>query len=482
MKIFQVEATGSGPGGICYHVMEVIGSNCYVLLGQRNSKANPNSVFIFDLINQNWTCLEHPKGNAPTPRSMAASCVVGKKIYVFGGYSSSPTNSENPSHVHHHDHSSPPTHVVYNGLYYFDTETNEWIHIENNPNGLWPDPRAGAQMWYYNGKLYLVGGCQGRSLYFSTLYEYTIESNTWKIIETTCAECSDYMEESSRHFNAVVHDSNQNECHIQKPERFCCFSANLIENEVFVFGGLFANEEMEHHQPSNMLFVLDMDTMEWRRPRMASENTFVPRARASHTMCPIGSCNLILTGGCDVVHNSDYDPHVYMLNVKEMKWYSLTEFFFGSHMPKLVGLSSVYCQETKQVFYLGGKTFDDMLSDHHFYRIDTTLVKLIHEHEYLTHRNDTNKNYGSTWKRNSLKLEKRNQESIGQPPIGSSVNSTTFQTREKRSKSSIITYSPIPQVDSDSELLELDEVKLGDQSSTTSSKRTIEHLLDLFKK
>ncbi|KAF0977699.1 hypothetical protein FDP41_003021 [Naegleria fowleri] len=497
MKIFQVEAVGDGPGGICYHVMEVIGSKFYVFLGQRHPKANPNSIYIFDMINQIWTCLEHQEGNAPTPRSMAASCVVGKNIYIFGGYSSN-TNSENQSmsHVHHHNHASSenntPSHVVYNGMYYFDTDTYRWIHIENNKNSLWPDPRAGAQMWHYNGKLYLLGGCQGRQLYFSTLYEYTIETNTWKIIETTCGENASCLDDLSSyelvHFNPVVHASNQNESFIQKPKRFCCFSANLIGNELFIFGGLYANEEMEHHQASNTLFVLDMDTMEWRRPHMASDNTLVPGARASHTLCDIGSCDLILTGGCDVVHNSDYDPHVYMLNVKEMKWYCLTDFFFGSHMPKLVGMSSVYCKETKQVFYLGGKGYDDVMN-YHFYRIDTTLVKLIHEHEaYLSiSNNGKHKNYGSTalaHKRSSLKVEKssshwssktsenklvvetcRNDQEMS----GYQSEAQNPSTREKRSKSSIITYSPIPKVDSsEGELLEFqnDGVKREEGSSS----------------
>nr|CAG4708016.1 unnamed protein product [Naegleria fowleri] len=441
MKIFEVSASGLGPGGICYQVMEVVGTKFYCLLGQRASSSKPNAVYIFDMVKKEWQEIENPKGAGPTPRAMPASCVVGNKIYVFGGYSQA---------------TPVANHTVYNGMYSFDIETNTWTHIECN--GLCPDPRAGAQMWQYKGKIYLVGGCQGRQLYFTSLYEYNIEENIWKTVET-----KGYVSLSSE-FNTIVNSSNQNESKTQCPERFCCFSASAIENLVYIFGGLFAREEMDKHTASNAMFVLDMETLEWVKPVFADDNNIVPGARASHTMTTVGP-NLILVGGCNVVNNTDYDQHVYLFNILERKWYRLTDFFFGSHMPKLVGLASAYCKETKEIFYLGGKGSDDVLKNH-FYLIDTKLVKQINDYSFEPSTSES--------------INRAHRKSIRALEDIKTKDKTAFNsygTRDKRSKSSAVAYSPLPQQDTDE-----DDSGLLNGDIKTNRRRTVGSITKLFRK
>ncbi len=78
------------------------------------------------MVTKKWTEIENPGGKGPSSRALASHCVIGSKIYVFGGYSQA---------------SPASNHTVYNGMYVFDTETLTWAHIETN--GLCPDPRAG---------------------------------------------------------------------------------------------------------------------------------------------------------------------------------------------------------------------------------------------------------------------------------------------------------------------------------------------------
>jgi len=323
------------------------------MLGQRPSHATKlNAIHIFDMIKKEWTIVENPGGVGPTPRCLSAYCVVGYKIYVFGGYQPSDTAA----------------HAVFNGMYIFDTETLTWTHLETN--GICPDPRAGCGMWYYKEKLYLFGGSQGKQVYFGDVYSYCIETNEWRIVETK-------GKRGNGDFSNAVDNSNGNENSGSRPLRMCCFSCNVFENMVYIFGGLTANEEYENQSTSNVMYILDMETLKWNRPSYASGNSVVPPPRCSHT-CQTLWPVLILAGGGNTVTKSDFDQHVYMYHLVENKWYRLTDYFFGSHFPKLIGLSSAYCIQTKEIFFIGGKDPEDNLK-YCMYCIDCQAEKLIKE-------------------------------------------------------------------------------------------------------
>lgn len=85
-------------------------------------------------------------------------------------------------------------------------------------------------MVLYQGKLYVYGGSQGRHIFYGDLFEYTIETKTWKKVETTGAF----------------------------PKRRTCHTANVIGDRMYVFGGITSDFEFKDQKVVNDLICFDM--------------------------------------------------------------------------------------------------------------------------------------------------------------------------------------------------------------------------------
>ncbi|KAL9644853.1 hypothetical protein ABK040_005333 [Willaertia magna] len=355
MHIHEVQYKNTGPGPICYHSSCTIGNKMYVLLGMKPMGRSHLDVYVFNMTTKIWEKIE-PLGTPPSPRCLCGSVVVDKKIYIFGGYQ-----------VHLHTQ-----HTVFNGLFVFDTETNEWSHIETN--GICPDPRAGMAMFYYKEKIYIYGGSQGKQILFGDLYQYDIQKNEWRVIETRGRRGTGNFS------NAFDNDNGDEENSGNRPLFICCHSANVINNMLYVFGGLTSNAEYQNVCPSNVMYILNLDTFKWKRDHYSKDNHIIPNPRCCHSMIALDPC-LIMAGGGNIITKTDYDSHIYMFHCLEKRWYRLTDYFFGSHLPKVVGSSISFNKETNELFFFGGKDSDGILGQH-FYSVNCNDVKLLKEKVY----------------------------------------------------------------------------------------------------
>jgi N-acetylneuraminic acid mutarotase len=312
MHIEEKRQSGDIPGAVVYHCSEVVENKMYILLGMKERGRNHTQVHIYDMITGRWEEVIS-KGKPPSPRCLACSCVVGTKIYVFGGYQV---------------HTNSP-HTVFNGMFVFDTETLEWDHLE--ASGLSPDPRAASSMIEYENQLYIFGGSQGKQVFFGDLYSFDLDTHAWNAVET---------------YGDV------------RPQRLCCHTGKRIGDVMYVFGGLTSNEVYEKQKPSNSLWALNLASRRWKKVNMKGS---IPGARCCHSMIAMEP-SLVVAGGGDLMSKMDYDNNVYIFNTRSEKWSKLTGFF-GNTMPKCVGLSISYSAKDREFVLFGGKNANGELLD-----------------------------------------------------------------------------------------------------------------------
>jgi N-acetylneuraminic acid mutarotase len=96
--------------------------------------------------------------NAPSPRADHTSAVVGKKLFIFGGWDGN---------------------TLINDMHIFDTETMTWSSPQ--PTGSIPSPRAGCTLTAKKNKLYLFGGSGRGATTYNDVHIYDCETHSWNI-------------------------------------------------------------------------------------------------------------------------------------------------------------------------------------------------------------------------------------------------------------------------------------------------------------
>ena len=97
---------------------------------------------------------------APEPRADASACLLGNKVYIFGGYGGIHYQRKN-----------------FNDLYSYDLEKYEWAKIEYE--NVAPDPRSGHVIFPYESKsIYLFGGWSNE-LQFKSAIKFDLEGRNW---------------------------------------------------------------------------------------------------------------------------------------------------------------------------------------------------------------------------------------------------------------------------------------------------------------
>jgi len=83
----------TSPGRLAAHSTCVLEDSIYILGGYSPKRGRTNDVFIFSTSTLEWF-EPNVRGIPPSPRSYHSSCVVDKKIYVYGGYDGKKKSSE----------------------------------------------------------------------------------------------------------------------------------------------------------------------------------------------------------------------------------------------------------------------------------------------------------------------------------------------------------------------------------------------------
>jgi len=183
---------------------------------------------VFDVITKTWT---YPKvnGDIPVPRSNHASALVGNKFYIFGG-----SIGDNVDKYY-----------VTNDFYCLDLPTLTWKKIDTSHCDQTPTKRVGHVMKGIGKHIYLFGGgIWGRQTgwtdQYNDLYVYSIDENTWTLIQ--CKE-------------------------EEKPQVSTYPYAFTIKNNLFIFGGT----SKAGSNVTNKLYVWDTFVRKWKELEVGGE-------------------------------------------------------------------------------------------------------------------------------------------------------------------------------------------------------------------
>ncbi|XP_022895904.1 acyl-CoA-binding domain-containing protein 6-like isoform X3 [Olea europaea var. sylvestris] len=147
-----------------------------------------------------------------------------------------------------------------------------------------PSERWGHSACYYNGLIYIFGGCRG-GVHFSDVLVCNLELMTWNILMTTG----------------------------QGPRSRDSHSAVLVGHRMIVFGGTNGFKKV------NDLYILDLHSREWSRPECHGNP---PSSRESHTATLVNDEKLVIFGGSGE-GESNYLNDLHVLDLKTMGWTSL---------------------------------------------------------------------------------------------------------------------------------------------------------------
>ncbi|KZV47414.1 tip elongation aberrant protein 1-like [Dorcoceras hygrometricum] len=146
-----------------------------------------------------------------------------------------------------------------------------------------PSERWGHSASYFNGLLYVFGGCRG-GVHFSDVLVCCIETMTWNILETSGP-------------GPGPRDSH---------------SAVLVGSKMIVFGGTNGSKKV------NDLHILDLLSREWTRPECRGNP---PCARESHTANVFADEKMVVFGGSGE-GEANYLNDLHVLDLKNMEWTS----------------------------------------------------------------------------------------------------------------------------------------------------------------
>jgi len=230
------------------HTSCLVGNKMYIFGGFDGHGTNFD-LSTFDPYTRTWTNVPKTavKGVFPTSRTNHAAASVGKNMYIFGGNN----NNENGQYQ------------VLSDMHMLDTHTMTWSAVQ--ATGDVPCARSGHTLTSLGKKLYLFGGGvwnerEGWVHKFNDLFIYDTESNNW-----TKAECQGKVDSSTFPITFNV-------------GRF-----------LFVFGG----GSKPQHCVTNDLYVLDTATLTWTSPQC---NGTKPAPRDMGTASAVGDTVYFLGG------------------------------------------------------------------------------------------------------------------------------------------------------------------------------------------
>jgi len=216
------------------------------------------------------------RGDIPPVRERHSASLIGKRIYIFGGYCRG-------------------AELYYNSLYVFESETLTWSKIE--PRGNPPDRRCGHSASVVDGKIWIFGGrvktkkgglfdSEGTGVtYKNDLHCYDPTSNEWYRYEPRGIG----------------------------PSGRALHAATVVGRKIYIFGG--ANSTGHRNDTSGFcdLYELDIDTMCWTE--CETHNT-PPSPCYGHSATYIGDDRILYFGGKGYQVLSD----IHILHLKTMEW------------------------------------------------------------------------------------------------------------------------------------------------------------------
>ncbi|XP_039087086.1 kelch domain-containing protein 3 isoform X2 [Hyaena hyaena] len=162
--------SGTVPGARDGHSACVLGKTMYIFGGyEQLADCFSNDIHKLDTSTMMWTLI-CTKGNPARWRDFHSATMLGSHMYVFGGRADrfGPFHSNNE--------------IYCNRIRVFDTRTEAWLDCPQTP--VLPEGRRSHSAFGYNGELYIFGGYNARlNRHFHDLWKFNPVSFTWKKIE-----------------------------------------------------------------------------------------------------------------------------------------------------------------------------------------------------------------------------------------------------------------------------------------------------------
>jgi hypothetical protein len=290
------------PGPRAAHSCEIIGKKLY-LFGGWNGRKALNDIFMFNIETNKWTELEVAVMK-PGLRNNHATCTHGKYIYLHGGHNGD---------------------TWLDDLYIFDSVNLIWNKI--NIIGDIPSARACHTLSRVDKKIYMFGGYDGNQCY-NDVEVFDTEDKTWSTLN----------------------------CGGSLPLARNAHSITVVGKNLFLFGGHSGNKHLKD------LFIFDTETANWYEPKFSGES---PEGLRGHTATYMGN-KIIIFGGYDGKGRS---KELYFLNVDEFKWYHAND---NDKFPGSRQRHTSVSLDNKRLLIFGG--FDGMkwLNDIHI--LDVSIL------------------------------------------------------------------------------------------------------------
>jgi len=221
------------------HTATVVGRQMYVFGGYYDGWQYLNDLFCFNLDTHTWSPIE-TTGPVPSPRWGHVTVLVDRRLLVFGGYGGSGR--------------------YLNDLHLLDIDTMRWTSVppaSNVPEGMY-----GHTGVVYERRIIFFGGC-----------------HNGKRREELCVLDADTLEWKKTSPAPGPH-----------PEAVQCHTAVVVGRQMWVFGGCRQKDVY-----TNSLHALDLDAWRWTRPEVIGD---APDPRMAHSCCLVGQSRLVFFGGC----------------------------------------------------------------------------------------------------------------------------------------------------------------------------------------
>uniref|UniRef100_A0A8C1YJ72 Kelch domain containing 3 n=1 Tax=Cyprinus carpio TaxID=7962 RepID=A0A8C1YJ72_CYPCA len=167
---FTPKISGTVPGARDGHSACVLGKAMYIFGGyEQLADCFSNEIHKLDTSSMCWS-LVSARGTPARWRDFHSATIIGTKMFVFGGRADrfGPFHSNNE--------------IYCNKIKIFDTETNCWLNTPSTQ--LLPEGRRSHSAFAYNGELYIFGGYNARlDRHFNDLWKFNPEAFSWKKVE-----------------------------------------------------------------------------------------------------------------------------------------------------------------------------------------------------------------------------------------------------------------------------------------------------------
>ena len=220
-----------------YYATAVLIEDTVYLLGGCNYKQDKyyNVLYEFDVNTHRWK-VSSVSGALPGARAYHSACVLGKAMYVYGGYNLNGWTNE-----------------------FYELDTSTMVCSLINTRGIRPPGSYGHSATIIGTKMFVFGGIDSHGKYCNNINVFDTETNCW--LNKTSAQLL--------------------------PERRCCHSAFAYNGELYIFGGSKIDRSFSD------LWRFSPETFTWRTVEPRGKH---PHWRSGMCSCMVGD-RIILFGG-----------------------------------------------------------------------------------------------------------------------------------------------------------------------------------------